>query len=328
MSVSVVIAAYNAAEHIGRALRSLRRQSRVPDEIIVVDDGSEDNTAAAARFHGARVLTQSNAGPAAARNVGIRAASGEWIAFLDADDLWLEQSLERRLAAAQGRPEIGLVFSDFLFLDERGTRHRTGFDDLDAVRRFAGSRKGQTIYPSRDALGTAFPRAMFILTSTVLVRRSLLLGDELFDTAMRCAEDYELFLRLLKRTDAAVLDEPLTAYRRHAMNVTADLDLDLLSREQLLRHVTEAPERYPAGAAAYFAEERPQRIRRAASYALRGGRFDTARERAMQSLRAQPSLSALTILALCGVCDNHLGRTLHATLRRMWLQRPGKYRAS
>ena len=83
--VSVIIPAYNAEATLGRCLSSLHRQSRPPDEIIVVDDGSTDGTAKVAQRHGARIISQGNAGPAAARNVGARAASGEVLLFTDAD---------------------------------------------------------------------------------------------------------------------------------------------------------------------------------------------------------------------------------------------------
>ncbi|HOM77565.1 MAG TPA: glycosyltransferase family A protein, partial [Anaerohalosphaeraceae bacterium] len=89
-SISVVIPAYNCQAYIRRAIDSVLGQSRPADEIIVVDDGSTDGTAEAVRTYGAKVILiqQENAGVSAARNAGIRAASGDWIAFLDADDEW------------------------------------------------------------------------------------------------------------------------------------------------------------------------------------------------------------------------------------------------
>ncbi|MCK4960446.1 MAG: glycosyltransferase family 2 protein, partial [Planctomycetes bacterium] len=90
-SVSVVIAAYNAEKYIQRAIDSVLAQSLPADEIIVVDDGSTDNTGDAVKHYGSKVryIYQENAGPASARNTAIEAATGTWIAFLDADDEWL-----------------------------------------------------------------------------------------------------------------------------------------------------------------------------------------------------------------------------------------------
>ena len=98
MKISVVIPAYNAAAWIRRAVNSVLSQTRPADEIIVVDDGSTDGTGDIVRMYDGRVrlLQQANAGAAAARNTGILAATGDWIAFLDADDEWLPQKLQRQ----------------------------------------------------------------------------------------------------------------------------------------------------------------------------------------------------------------------------------------
>src|SRR5690348_13396065 len=105
--VSVVIPSYNSAQYVGAAIESVLVQT-VPDvEILVVDDGSKDATREVVARYGdrARYLYQENAGVAVARNHGIRESSGEWIGFLDADDTWLPQKLERQLAALAAAPE-------------------------------------------------------------------------------------------------------------------------------------------------------------------------------------------------------------------------------
>lgn len=100
LRISVVLPAYNAEDVVGRAVESVLAQTRPADEVIVVDDGSSDDTSAVVRGFGAavRCLRQENQGPGAARNTGAAAATGEWVAFLDCDDVWMEH----RLAAAQG----------------------------------------------------------------------------------------------------------------------------------------------------------------------------------------------------------------------------------
>jgi glycosyltransferase involved in cell wall biosynthesis len=107
-SVSVVIPAFNAGESIGRALRSALDQTLKPQEIIVVDDGSTDHTAAETRKFGRKVryLRQENGGPSKARNTGIEAAKGTWIAFLDADDEWLLPKLEEQMALLRRHPDL------------------------------------------------------------------------------------------------------------------------------------------------------------------------------------------------------------------------------
>lgn len=110
-SVAFVIPAYDAAGQIADAIRSARSQTVRAREIIVVDDGSRDNTAEIAEREGARVVRQPNGGPAAARNAGIRATSAVWIALLDADDICFPQRLERQLPHL-GDPAVAVVSSD------------------------------------------------------------------------------------------------------------------------------------------------------------------------------------------------------------------------
>ncbi len=111
-SVSVIIPAYNAERYLAEALASVFGQSRVPEEIIVVDDGSTDRTEEVVRKHGEaiRFLKQPHRGPGAARNLGVESARGEFIAFLDADDLWLPEKLSAQLDLFRTRPNIDMAF--------------------------------------------------------------------------------------------------------------------------------------------------------------------------------------------------------------------------
>ncbi len=111
--ISCVIPVFNGERYLGEALESVLAQSYQPLEVIVVDDGSTDGTAEVARRYGERVryVWQPNAGETAARNLGLTAAQGEFIAFLDADDVWHSEKLERQIARFQERPEIDLCFT-------------------------------------------------------------------------------------------------------------------------------------------------------------------------------------------------------------------------
>jgi glycosyltransferase involved in cell wall biosynthesis len=110
--ISVIIPAYNAAAFLSEAITSVLSQECLPGEVIVVDDGSTDDTAAIAMSFApqVRLLTQPNAGPGAARNLGVRNARGTMLAFLDSDDLWLPDKLKLQLAALNGNPELSMVF--------------------------------------------------------------------------------------------------------------------------------------------------------------------------------------------------------------------------
>lgn len=110
-TISVIIPCYNAAAYVGEAIRTVRAQKPSPHsviEIIVVDDGSTDDSVAVARrtFPGVRIVSQANGGISAARNAGVLAASGDWLAFLDADDLWTPRSLSTRAALLASRDDL------------------------------------------------------------------------------------------------------------------------------------------------------------------------------------------------------------------------------
>src|SRR5664280_1650862 len=114
--VSVVIPTYNRLAYLREALDSVLAQTRAADEILVVDDGSTDGTEAAISALPApvRYLRQQNAGPAAARNHGLREAKGDWIAFLDSDDLWVPEKLEAQMDFLERNPAVELLFAHMI----------------------------------------------------------------------------------------------------------------------------------------------------------------------------------------------------------------------
>ena len=120
--VSVIIPTYNSAEYITEAIESVLRQKHKDIEIIVVDDGSIDNTKEILKPYieskSIKYIFQANKGPGAARNTGIRVAEGEFIAFLDSDDLYLDNALSKKVDLLMRYPKISLVFSDYYFLQD------------------------------------------------------------------------------------------------------------------------------------------------------------------------------------------------------------------
>lgn len=123
VSVAAVVPAYNSAQFLPGAIASIRQQTAAIDEIIVVDDGSTDDTAAVVRRLGSdiRYIRQDNSGPSAARNAGIEAARSHWIALLDADDTWVPDKTRRQLALAERFPDLALIASDRSEVDATGT---------------------------------------------------------------------------------------------------------------------------------------------------------------------------------------------------------------
>ncbi len=201
MKVSVVIPAYNAAHFLPRCLESVFAQTLKPAEVIVVDDGSTDNTAALASDLGATVLKCPNGGPGAARNAGIRSASGEWIALLDADDRWAAEKLERQAACIH--PETVLVYTGIQTFDDNGVRDRQPAIDAASVRKML--RYCNPITPS-----------------TVLVRRTAVEQDGGFRIDSHGCEDWEMWMRLRRMGQFEAVAEPLTDYYVYPKSLSAN----------------------------------------------------------------------------------------------------------
>jgi glycosyltransferase involved in cell wall biosynthesis len=197
-TVSVVIPAYNAQACLRETLESVLAQSRPADEIIVIDDGSQDATETVARSFGDRIryIKQQNTGIAGARNAGIHAASSEWVALLDHDDLMLPRKLEVAMRVAESRADLMVVYSSFTFLYSDGMRHE--------MPSFPASK----LWP---ALRYRTP----ILPSTALVRRSALTEIGGFKNVY-CVDDWSLWFRLVQRFSKDAFQEvaeSLTLYR-------------------------------------------------------------------------------------------------------------------
>ena len=191
IKVSVIIPTYNRAKLLEEALESAFAQTRQPDEIIVVDDGSTDNTETAIARFGPKVryIRQKNAGPSAARNNGISHATGDFIAFLDSDDLWPKDRLEHQLAALEKHPDL-----DFLFGLEAKFTSEQQFEPCEIkdkeLRRILDTL--DCVVP--DPLGLLI-RENYIPTSSVLFRKQRLEKVGLIDESLKQAEDYDFWFR-------------------------------------------------------------------------------------------------------------------------------------
>ena len=206
--VSVVVPSHNRARLLERTLRSILDQHLTDLEVLVVDDGSSDDTQAVATATDPRVQVLRNprpAGVSAARNRGIAAARGEWIAFCDDDDLWAPDKLSRQVMAAD-RAGAGWGYVGDVNVDDR-------------LRVLSGGRP-----PDPDAVMTLLPRWNPLASggSNVVVRAELLRTVGGFDPALRRTEDWDLWIRLSRTGRPAWVCDPLVAYRFHAGNVVSD----------------------------------------------------------------------------------------------------------
>jgi glycosyltransferase involved in cell wall biosynthesis len=207
--ISVVIPAHNAEKYIDEALASVCSQTFSDYEIIVIDDGSTDRTAEiASSYNGVLLLAQDNLGAAAARNAGIRAARGRYVAFLDADDVWLPTKLEKQAAHLLENPRSEWSYTDALVFDAatRRTVCRIG----ERIRLYQG-----------DILRPLLLRS-FIPSPTPVVKRRALAEAGFFDEARdrRIGEDWSMWLRIAERHAAKLIDEPLAMIRMHASNTS------------------------------------------------------------------------------------------------------------
>ena len=184
--ISVIIPTYNCAAYLPEALESVWRQTRRDFEIVVVDDGSTDDTDRVLQPWRERIvyLRQANAGVAAARNAGVRLSRGEYVAFLDADDLWMPEKLERTVGALERCPEAALACTDFSVIAADGSIASSYFARIPAPR------SGMVF---DDLL-----RECFVFTSTVVVRRAALDVAGEFDTTISYADDFKMWLRVAR----------------------------------------------------------------------------------------------------------------------------------
>lgn len=228
--MSVAIPAYNAAASIAETLTSLVAQDYPSFEIIVVDDGSSDDTAAIAEGFGplVRVLRQKNAGLAAARNAGVRAARGDLVALMDADDLAAPERLSMQVRVFLQRPDVCLCATEFSAFDAKGAFTPTYASRYySALRAAAGGarsllRASDDLVVSEHApvaltyVGDAYEslvKGNFLHPPTVMFRREVFDEAGAFDGSFRYASDWEWLVRAARCGRVAYVDHPLLAYR-------------------------------------------------------------------------------------------------------------------
>jgi glycosyltransferase involved in cell wall biosynthesis len=194
-SISVVIPTYNRAHTLRRALDSVLAQTWPPSEILVVDDGSTDGTPDLLKSYGdrgVRVIKTRNQGVSHARNRGVEACTGDWIAFLDSDDEWLPQKLEKQLEVISATPQISLIHGEEIWI-RRGVR-------VNPMNKH--QKKGGDVFP--DAV-----RLCCISPSTALIRKELFVEKGGFREDFPVCEDYDLWLKITAHHRVGFVKEPI-----------------------------------------------------------------------------------------------------------------------
>lgn len=289
-TVSVVIPCYNAERYIIATIESVLAQQHSGIEIIVVDDGSSDRSVelVRSRFPAVRVEQQANQGVAASRNNGIRLATGEWIAFVDADDIWLEGKLDAQLEQLAANPDCRMNYCAWQVWPSDAPAPTPAY--LAELGQAEGERS-RWDGPS----GWIYPELLLdcvVWTSTVLAHRSLFDEIGAFDTGLRVGEDYDLWLRISRVTQILRVARPYALYRIHPASITHSRPTDNYRAKVIERALTEWGLQSPDGRQA-----NPKAVQRMlakswsdfAGAQLRAGDIGGAKHSARQSLRAFPA---------------------------------------
>jgi glycosyltransferase involved in cell wall biosynthesis len=202
--VSVVMPVHNGARYLAEALESVFAQTFRDFEVIVVDDGSTDETPAILRGYGDRlaVISREQGGACAARNLGVERTAAPYVAFLDHDDRWYPRKLEQQTAVLDARPEVVLVLSESDRMDEQGRLIQT--------RATAAERPRLKDSPLGRLMETDQ-----LLSSAIMVRREAFVRAGMFDPDLHGFEDFDLCARLRRLGEFAFVEEPGMCYRVH-----------------------------------------------------------------------------------------------------------------
>ncbi len=277
-TISVIIPAYNAEKTILATLESVQKQTFSDLELIVIDDGSTDRTVDLANTlqdSRLKVFSYQNGGVSVARNRGIQHASGDFISFIDADDLWLSDKLQLQLEALQKNPEAGVAYSWTTFVDEKGT----------------------VLYTQEPVFhkGDVYPQLLvenFILNgSNVLIRRQFVeaVGD--FHAPLKYAEDWEFYIRLAALCSFVLVPKHQIIYSRSSQSATSKVDV---MERDIVAHITRVFQTVPlefqplknrslACAYRYFAQQY-------ISYELTDTVVNQASQKLRQAVRLEPKI--------------------------------------
>lgn len=241
--VSVIIPSYNGGKYLPETLDSVLKQTYTDYEIIIVDDGSSDDTKDVVERYRKKFpekikyIYQKNAGPASARNNGIRNSSGEFIAFVDCDDVWVSEKLQVQVDYLRKHPQCGFVFSDVFALDKDGRIGKT-------MMRFKHPESGKIFY--------SLLKENFVLTLTLVTRRKCIEKVNGFCEDLLSSEDHHCWLKMANFYDGVYINLPLAFYRiRQDGLSSATVSLREKDIRVIDMIIDEFPDRYKNGVSHY-----------------------------------------------------------------------------
>lgn len=242
--VSVIITTYNYAHMLAESIDSVLDQDFDDAELIVVDDGSTDDTADVVARYGDRVryVRQEHAGIAVARNTGIAAARGDLIAFQDADDVWAPNTLGLRVSAMERHPELGMVFGDAAVVRDGEVLFPSFLAEREALRGLSVVREEDDLCVIAESAFPALLRERFIPIPSITIPKRRFEEVGPWDPSAEGVEDYEFYLRLCKRFRIGYIDRVLVTCRIHGANVSCDVGAQNGRRIELLRRFENDPD--------------------------------------------------------------------------------------
>ena len=223
--VSVIIPTYNGSKSISATIESVLNQTFKDFEIIVVDDGSTDDTTVVLKQYKNRIhyFRKSNGGPASARNLGLRNARGKYIAFLDHDDIWLPSKLTIQTECMENHSDVGLVYSD-IYEEVEGKRSLSYYDNR---------------IPRSGYVFKALFRENFIANVSALIRRECFTRLGLLNESrnMITTDDYHMWLRLSLHYPIRYINQPLAIFRIHGHNLSSNVEVLVTNTLSCLEHI-------------------------------------------------------------------------------------------
>jgi len=231
--VSVIIPTYNLAKYICESVDSVLAQTYKDFELIIIDDGSKDNTKQVLGNYGDRIryIYQPNKGVASARNRGICEARGEYIALLDADDLWLPDKLMKQVTVAQQNPSIDFIFCDAEVFNDGVTLKNSNMPPRDKAYEAGSFRHqlaGTSINDGSILKGNFYVdliKGNFITSSTVLIRKACLERAGYFDESLAVIEDYDMWVRIGRECLIIYINSVMARYRLRDNSVSGEINL-------------------------------------------------------------------------------------------------------
>ncbi len=288
--ISVVIPCFNAKRYVAATLASVLAQTGVQLDIVVVDDGSTDGTADFVRkgFADVRVFEQSNQGVAVARNLGIAEAKSDWIAFIDADDIWLPGKLQAQLSALASSPAARMSYTAWhVWETEEPEPPKALIETLQRDPAAEGRWDGPTGWIYASLLLDCV-----VWTSSVLIHRSVLQEVGNFDPTLRVGEDYDLWLRASRVTPVVRVCKPLAMYRMHPASITKKTPDRNFKGEVIGRAIRRWGYGSPDGSSARPSDVNQSLARSWSDYGgahLMAGNSKRARQAALKALTLAPS---------------------------------------